>query len=274
MKKRFTPTTWPPRRGSPARTSIPLKALATGWPRGIWSDGKTMWVADSYYDKVYAYDMATKARIPVREFNTLEAAGNWTPRGIWSDGATMWAADSQDAKIYSYLMPQDPSAVDRAALVAFYNATGEANWTNNTNWLTNAPVGQWYGVTTDDNGRVTNLDLNDNQLSGTIPPQLGNLANLRSLSLRDNQLSGEIPPEVGSLANLEWLRLNNNQLTGEIPAELGRLTNLTVLSLSGNQADRVRAGQLARCSGQRLCPAWAVLLRIAGPANHPVRRQP
>ena len=44
---------------------------------------------------------------------------------------------------------------DRAALVALYNATGGANWTNNDGWLTNAPIGQWHGVTTDDSGRVT-----------------------------------------------------------------------------------------------------------------------
>ena len=220
----------------PGKDFDSLKASGNRWPQGIWSDGTTMWVADSNYDKVYAYDMATKARVPAREFNTLDAAGNWIPRGIWSDGATMWAADSQDAKakIYSYLMPQAVSP-DRASLVALYNATGGANWTNNTNWLTTAPIGQWHGVTTDGNGRVTNLDLNDNQLSGTIPTQLGNLANLEELLLTRNQLSGEIPPELGSLANLEWLRLNNNQLTGEIPAELGRLTNLTVLRLAGNQ---------------------------------------
>ena len=76
-----------------------------------------MWVADSNYDKVYAYDMATKARVPAREFNTLEAAGNWIPRGIWSDGATMWAADSQDAKIYAYRVP---------VAVVF----GNPNWTS------------------------------------------------------------------------------------------------------------------------------------------------
>ena len=219
----------------PGKDFDSLKGAGNWIPRGIWSDGKTMWVADSYYDKVYAYDMATKARIPVREFNTLEAAGNWTPIGIWSDGATMWAADSQDAKIYSYLMPQDPSAADREALVAFYNATGGANWTNNTTWLTTAPVGQWYGVTTDANGRVTELNLTSNQLKGEISRELGSLASLVELQLADNQLTGEIPVELGSLASLEVLALSDNQLTGEIPVELGRLTNLTVLSLSGNR---------------------------------------
>ena len=51
---------------------------------------------------------------------------------------------------FAQLRPPPP---DRAALVAFYNATGGANWTNNTNWLTNVPVGQWYGVTTDASSR-------------------------------------------------------------------------------------------------------------------------
>ena len=95
-----------------------------------------------------------------------------------------------------------------------------------------------------------------------------------SESLRDNQLTGGIPVELGNLVNLERLWLFNNQLTGEIPDGLGRLTNLDGAVFVWKRADRVLAGQLARCSGQRLCPAWAALLPIAGPANHPVRYQP
>ena len=211
-----------------------LKAAGNTWPQGIWSDSTTMWVADSNYDKVYAYDMATKARVPAREFNTLEAAGNWIPRGIWSDGTTMWAADSQDAKIYSYLMPQAVSP-DRATLVALYNATGGANWTNNTNWLTNAPIGQWHGVTTDANGRVTKLYLQENVLSGQIPTELGSLSNLENLVLWGNELTGTIPTKLGSLANLELLSVSDNQLTGTIPTELGSLVKLKGLRLSENQ---------------------------------------
>ena len=211
-----------------------LKAARNVSPEGIWSDGTTMWVADSNYDKVYAYDMATKARVPAREFNTLDAAGNWIPTGIWSDGATMWAADFQDAKIYSYLMPQAVSP-DRASLVALYNATGGANWTNNTNWLTTAPIGQWHGVTTDSQGRVTELNLTSNQLKGEIPPELANLTNLKVLALGGNELTGEIPAELGSLSNLELLSLSANRLTGEIPTELGSLTNLGKLYLWENE---------------------------------------
>ena len=67
---------------------------------------------------------------------------------------------------------------DRAALVALYNSTGGANWKSNANWGSNRPIGEWHGVTTDGNGRVTWLYLHDNQLTGEIPPELGGLSNL------------------------------------------------------------------------------------------------
>ena len=212
-----------------------LKAARNVSPEGIWSDGKTMWVADSQNDKVYAYDMATGARVPGREFNTLDAAGNWIPIGIWSDAETMLVADLEDDKIYAYYMPQVESAADREALVALYNATGGANWTNNTNWLTNAPIGQWHGVTTDANGRVTKLYLQENVLSGQIPTELGSLSNLENLVLWGNELTGTIPTKLGSLANLELLSVSDNQLTGTIPTELGSLANLEELYLWGNE---------------------------------------
>ena len=103
------------------------------------------------------------------------------------------------------------ASTDRAALIALYNATGGANWTNNANWLSDASIGQWHGVTTDANGRVTELDLWENQLSGSIPPELGNLTNLTWLNLWNNQLSGSIPSALGDLANLEILYLSDNQ---------------------------------------------------------------
>ena len=127
------------------------------------------------------------------------------------------------------------AALDKDALVALYNATGGANWTNNTNWLTNAPIGQWYGVTTDGRGRVTELNLTSNQLKGEIPPELANLTNLSSLTLGGNELTGPIPTWLGGLTNLEELYLWDNQLSGTIPAELGNLTNLKSLRLWGNQ---------------------------------------
>ena len=124
---------------------------------------------------------------------------------------------------------------DRAALVALYEATDGPNWTDKGNWLSAASLGDWYGVTTDDNGRVTHLHLDSNTLTGAIPPELGQLTNLTSLSLQNTQLTGAIPPELGQLIKLTSLRLGGNQLTGAIPVELARLTKLTELWLSENQ---------------------------------------
>ncbi len=147
----------------------------------------------------------------------------------------------------------------REALSSFYRATGGPDWIDNANWLTTAPVGEWYGVAVDGDGRVIGLELpenglngeippelgtltdltvlrlNRNELSGDIPPELADLVDLQSLLLQGNQLSGEIPPEFGSLANLTDLRLAGNQLSGKIPPELGNLANLTDLRLHGNQ---------------------------------------
>ena len=129
---------------------------------------------------------------------------------------------------------QGTVATDRAAMVALYNATGGANWTNNTNWLTNEALSEWHGLDTDANGRVTGLRLENNGLIGEIPAELGDLTNLIALRLYSNSLSGEIPVELGGLANLEELSLRGNALTGKIPAELGDLTNLISLRLYSN----------------------------------------
>ena len=85
---------------------------------------------------------------------------------------------------------------DRAALVALYNATDGPNWSNNRYWLSDVPIDDWHGVATDAAGRVTGLRLNDNQLSGEIPTELGNLSNLEWLSLRGNRITGCLPRDL------------------------------------------------------------------------------
>ena len=91
---------------------------------------------------------------------------------------------------------------DRAALVALYNATNGSSWKKDTNWLGNRPLGEWLGVSTDADGRVAELWLRNNQLTGSIPSELGNLDNLVVLALHSNQLTGSIPSELGNLDNL------------------------------------------------------------------------
>ena len=124
---------------------------------------------------------------------------------------------------------------DLSPLVALYNATDGANWVNNSNWLSDAPLGAWYGVYTNSEGQVTGLDLAKNRLDGELPADLGGLSKLITLNLLENGLTGEIPPELGDLTHLVYLQLQWNKLTGEIPPELGNLTNLRTMGLNGNR---------------------------------------
>ena len=124
---------------------------------------------------------------------------------------------------------------DRDVLVALYDATGGPDWTGRDNWLTDAELGEWYGVETDSAGRVTALRLQNNGLEGPIPPELGHLSALRDLILWNNDLWGPIPPELGGLRNLASLVVLNTDLSGAIPPELGDLAALRVLILANSQ---------------------------------------
>ena len=97
------------------------------------------------------------------------------------------------------------SAADHEALTALYEATDGANWANSDNWLSDAPLGKWYGVKVDKSGCVTHIELHNNELTGKIPPQLGDLINLQVLNIGNNQLTGDLPTELGNLSNLQEL---------------------------------------------------------------------
>ncbi len=133
------------------------------------------------------------------------------------------------------VVPPDADNPDRQVLIDFYNATGGAGWEDKGNWDTPSRIGNWYGVTTNAAGFVTELSLDNNNLTGTLPAQLGNLAELRRLVLNGNGLSGRIPAELGNLANLTMLNLRGNALEGSIPSRLGALASLDTLELFDNE---------------------------------------
>ena len=121
-----------------------------------------------------------------------------------------------------------------SVLMALYNATNGENWTNNTNWGSDKPCSEWNGCFFTD-GILHSISLNNNNLTGQIPSELGNLSYLEELDLGCNNLTGNIPSELGNLNKLERLHLGNNQLTGIIPNELGNLQSLKSLELGQNQ---------------------------------------
>ena len=147
---------------------------------------------------------------------------------------SLLGAEAVSADGFSCSSVTDVPVVECEALVALYNSTNGAGWTNRTNWLETVTVGNWYGITVE-SGHVVGIYLGENHLTGTLPAALGSLSNLRYLNLFNNQLSGSIPPELGSLSNLTDLDLGGNQLSGSIPRELGSLSNLTYLNLFDNQ---------------------------------------
>lgn len=160
---------------------------------------------------------------------------------------------------------------DSLALVAFYNSTGGPGWTNDSNWLT-GPVSSWYGVTVE-GGRVKKIILNSNNLSGTLPTDLGQLSALTTIACsNDNGLTGEIPDElfqigslrqigigncsligtipnnIGNCAYLTELNLPQNNLTGPIPPEIGNLDSLIFLDLHDNQLNGSIPPELGNCT--------------------------
>ena len=140
---------------------------------------------------------------------------------------------------------------------------GGPGWKNAAGWLTDAPLGEWFGVRTGTDGRVTALLLSNNGLQGFIPPEIGHLSRLEFLAImHEDKLGGEIPPEIGGLANLRNLALSYTRLTGPIPVEITNLTNLTTLTLFHNlsllqNSERFGAsGYRGISRARRIMPGW------------------
>jgi Leucine-rich repeat (LRR) protein len=129
---------------------------------------------------------------------------------------------------------QVANSQDSLALVDLYNSTNGPGWTNHTNWLTSAPIGTWYGVGEDNNGRVFSLTLTGNRLIGPLPSSLGNLSALANIQLNCNGLTGPLPVSIGNLTQLFAIDLSVNQLSGSIPASLNNLTQANFFNLQSN----------------------------------------
>lgn len=145
---------------------------------------------------------------------------------------------------------------DSLALIALYDSTGGTNWTDKTNWLTNEPVSNWYGITVEID-RVIKLDLSVNNLVGTIPPNFKDLTALTELNLERNEISGPFPEEVLALTNLTMLKLRNNNFSGPIPNNIDTLTKLEYLELNNNPLSGHLPSELGNLSN-------LIYLRIAG----------
>ena len=190
----------------------------------------------------------------------VDPSGLVKAKGLGSVEITASVSGSSAAGIATLLVEALP---ERDALVAFYHVTGGPNWKDSDKWLTDAPLGEWAGVRTGRSGAVDHVNLWDNGMSGSIPPELGALTQLLVLELIDNDLKGPIPSELEHLANLNFMKLRHNKLSGPIPPELGNLPSLESLDLGANELTGAIPAELARLT--RLRRLWLDSNRLTGP---------
>jgi len=154
-------------------------------------------------------------------FNLIDSQGNFT------------ITSGDKITSFGWSENYELSALDKIALVSIYNATGGASWT--TTWDLTQPVSTWSGVTLNSDGRVTGLNLYTNNLTGTIPSEIGDLTKLENLELSNNpQLTGSIPVEIGLLTKLKVFNSYSTNFTGSLPVELTQITTLERIVLDGN----------------------------------------
>ncbi|KAM0851348.1 hypothetical protein ACQ4PT_052482 [Festuca glaucescens] len=100
-----------------------------------------------------------------------------------------------------------------------------------------APSQGLWGTLSARIANLTNLEqvlLQNNNITGRLPPELGALPRLQTLDLSSNRFSGRVPDTLGRLSTLRYLRLNNNSLSGAFPASLAKIPQLSFLDLSYN----------------------------------------
>ncbi|PKA63671.1 putative LRR receptor-like serine/threonine-protein kinase [Apostasia shenzhenica] len=149
-------------------------------------------------------------------------------------------------------------ASDRLALLSFKSAISHdpiqqplASWNDSMDHC------QWPGVKCSSSrrrhaGRVTELDLDSYNITGSITPTLANLTFLRRLNLPNNRFHGQIPPEIGKLRRLRYLNLSSNSLVSEIPTSLSQCSQLQVIALGSNKLHGAIPPNLSNCQNLRI----------------------
>ena len=166
-------TTPSPADRKPGEDVSTLSDAGNDAPKGVWSDGTTVWVADADDDKVYAYKLSDGSRDAGKDFTTLSAAGNGDPWGLWSDGVTMWVLDWGDDKIYAYKMSdKSRDASKDFTLSAASGNTGPIGlWSDGvTMWVLDWGDDKIYAYKMSDRSRDASKDFNTLFATGGSDP--------------------------------------------------------------------------------------------------------
>lgn len=164
---------------------------------------------------------------------------------------------------------QEINTSERAVLVTFYKSLKGDQWSIKTNWLSDKPIGEWYGITTNTEGHVVKIDFSrGNWLKGKIGSyieyldkleylncegditflEIENLPNLKTIIMSAFNISIKNCPNLISIENDQFKlhlkgafevdnceNLNSIKLSGQgifIDFKLSRCPNLTNLHLS------------------------------------------
>ena len=146
----------------------------SNYPNGIWSDGTTLWVADSGPEKLFAYTLSSRAADSGEDFDTLKAAGNDNPRGVFSDGTTMWVSDNEDKKLYAYKMSDKSYAADEDfdTLDAAGNDDPRDIWSDGTTmWVSDSTADKLYAYKMSDKSYDPEKDFDTLDAAGNDDPR-------------------------------------------------------------------------------------------------------
>ena len=177
--------------------------------------------------------------------------------------ALCWISDF-DNQIQSISGADIPAIVQRYTLAVLYYAlvpdgeTSEKSLSQ-SDYLSLTHECEWSVVMCSSPKTVTSLLLADKLLTGTLPAEMANLANLSFLDLSLNALTGEIPTSIEKLTHLEYLSLAFNSFSGIIPSEIGILSKLAFLNLRASNVEGkipTELGGLSHLKTLRLDGNW------------------
>lgn len=97
-------------------------------------------------------------------------------------------------------------SLERARLIELYNSTKGDSWVDNTNWCSEKPLNEWYGIKTDEFGNVTSINLSNNNLTGDAYIDFDDFSSLTSFNIDDNKIEGL---SVRGNRNIADLKLTN-----------------------------------------------------------------
>ncbi len=133
--------------------------------------------------------------------------------------------------------PEVPDSVvlaqERAALVELYGLMGGDRMTYLQNWLTDAPVGEWTGIATNERGRVVKIAIAQNpDPVESFGGLLKKFSELQSLTLQQGNFGSGIFSEIGELSGLTYLNIGYMPLQCEFPEAIFQLKELDTLALN------------------------------------------